>query len=195
MLPRKVRVTNLESFRIWQEQEGLELSWLMDRLTDSTEPTEAMKAGTALHKCLEEATEHDTNVLAIGDYRFDFNCECQVVIPAIKECELSKMYGDIQVVGHFDGQIGNMLVDYKSTETFDADRYMDSYQWRFYLDMSGCDVFLYQVFVIREFGPPGCYEVRETHQLKQYRYPDLHRDCEKLVGEYREVMAGFLVAA
>ena len=195
MLPRRVRVTNLDAFRIWKGTEGLDLGWLMSRLEDKTEPSEAMKAGTALHKALEEACEMEVGTLAIGDYRFDFNCECQVVLPTIRESELRGQYGDIEVVGHIDGQIGNMVVDYKSTETFDPEHYMESYQWRLYLDMSGCDVFLYHIFVLREFGPPGCYEVRETHQLKQYRYPELHSDCERLVNDYRSVMGGLLVAA
>lgn len=195
MLARSVRVTNLDSFRIWKGTEGLDLDWLMTRLQDKTEPSDAMKAGTALHKALESACEMDVGTLAIDDYRFDFNCDCRIVLPVIRECELSRQYGDIQVVGHFDGQIGNMIVDYKSTEQFDPERYMESYQWRFYLDMGGCDVFLYQIFVIREFGPPGCYEVLDTHQLKQYRYPELHSDCEKLVSEYRSVMGSLLEVA
>jgi hypothetical protein len=195
VLARSVRVTNLDAFRIWKGTEGLDLDWLLTRLQDKTEPSDAMKAGTALHKGLEEACEMEVGTLAVGDYRFDFNCECRIVLPAIRECELNKQYGDIAVVGHADGQIGNMIVDYKSTEQFDPERYMESYQWRFYLDMSDCDVFLYQIFVLREFGPPGCYEVRDTHQLKQYRYPDLHRDCDRLVNEYRAVMGNLLEVA
>lgn len=192
MLPRSVRVTNLDAFRIWKGTEGLGMDWLMTRLKDETEPSDAMRAGTALHKALENAAEMECGSLVSGDYRFDFNCECQVIIPTVKECEFRKEYGDIEVVGHVDGLLGKRVTDYKSTETFDPDRYMESYQWRFYLDMSGCDEFWYQVFVIKPFGPPMSYSVRETHLLKQYRYPEQHADCERLVDDFREVMGSAL---
>lgn len=194
MLSREIRVTNLDAFRIWKETEGLGMDWLMTRLNNETEPTDQMKAGTALHKALELGCEMECGSLVSGDYRFDFNCECQVVLPTLRECEFRKQYGDITVIGHVDGLSGKLITDYKTTETFDPDRYMESYQWRFYLDMSDSDVFLYQIFILKEFGPEKCYSVRETHHLKQYRYPELHSDCQNLVDEYKAVM-GELIAA
>lgn len=191
MSQREIRVTNLDAFRMWIGTESLDLGWMLTRLKGETEPSEQMKAGTAMHKALEEACEIECHTYAAADYSFDFNCECQIVLPTIREVEFRKDYGELAVVGHADGQIGNMIVDYKTTEQFDPERYMESYQWRYYLDMSGCDQFLYQIFVIRPFGPPRCYEVRETHTIKHYRYPGLHSDCERLalscfhtLGEY-----------
>jgi hypothetical protein len=189
MLPREVRVTQLDAFRIWQETEDLGMDWLLPRILGKQEETPEMAAGTALHQALETIEiPGEVNTVFSGEYRFDFNCACEVVLPTIRESEFAKQYGDVYVTGHVDGLIGNMVVDYKTTGQFDWDRYMESYQWRFYLDMSGCDQFLYQVFVIKPFGPEKCFSIVDTHQIKQFRYPELHQDCEQLVRAYRQVV-------
>lgn len=190
MLPREVRVTSLDAFRMWRETEGLEMDWLLPRILGKQEETQEMKAGTALHQALAYDLDgkQELNTIFASGFRFDFNCACEVVLPTIREQEFAKHYGDILVTGHVDGLIGNMVIDYKTTQQFDWDRYMESYQWRFYLDMSECDQFLYQIFVLKPFGPEGNYEIRDTHKIRQYRYPELNRDCEDLVRDYSEMV-------
>lgn len=186
----EVRVTQLDRFRIWMEDEELGMDWLLPTLLGEQEETEPMKVGTAFHKGMEsvEAGQEVATMLADG-YRFDFACgDCELLLPTIRESEFSRRYGDIRVVGHVDGIIGNSIIDYKTCTQFDADRYMASYQWRFYLDLSECDSFVYQVFVIKGFGPPDCYSVVAAHTLKQFRYPELHTDCENLVRRYSEIV-------
>lgn len=190
-LPHEVRVTQLDAFRIWEQTEDLDMDWLLPRILGNQEETEVMRAGTALHKALEhlDGSELEIDTLLTDEYRFDFNCgPCEIMLPTIRETEFVKHYGDILVAGHVDGLIGNAIIDYKTTAAFDAERYMESYQWRYYLDLSGCDQFLYQIFVMKDFGPPHCYSITAAHTLKQYRYPELHTDCENLVREYEEIV-------
>lgn len=184
----QVRVTQLEQFRLYQEDEELSLGWLLNRLSGQAETTEKMQAGTAFHKAIELAIEGELGTLASGDYRFDFNCDCVVQVPTLKELEITKQYGDLTVVGHTDGIIGKEVIDYKTTQQFDPDRLMSGYQWRYYLDMLDCDSFCWQVFVVRDFGPPGTYEVKDVHTLRQKRYPGLHDDCLRLANEYAQLM-------
>lgn len=179
-----VRVTNLEQFRIWKEDEDLELGWILTRLLGKEPPSDAMLAGTAFHSAIEQASESELGCLVFGDYRFDVNCDCEIVVPTFKELAIEKQYGDLLVTGHVDGLIGKEVVDYKTTGQFDADRYMTSFQWRFYLDILEANRFRYEVFVISDFGPPKCYEVKQHHRLVQNRYPELTRDCEQLTQEY-----------
>lgn len=194
MLPREVRVTQLDAFRIWQTTEDLDMDWLLPRILGTQPETIEMAAGTALHQALEtlsfcnDYATNEVDTVSSGDYRFDFNCQAEIVVPTIKESEFAKQYGDIMVTGHVDGLIGNMVIDYKTTKQFDWDRYMESYQWRFYLDMSGCNQFLYQIFVIKPFGPEKCFSIVDSHKIKQFRYPELHQDCEQLVRDYRQVV-------
>lgn len=184
------RVSHLEQFRIWKDDEDLSMEWLQHRIRGDEEPSDAMKAGTAFHAALEKIGLCQVNSLVIGDYRFDFNCECTIALPKIRETRVERQYGNLLVNGTVDAIIGKEVTDYKTTGQFDPDRYMSGYQWRFYLDMMECDTFCWQVFVIREFGPPGCYEVRDVHTLRQARYPQMHDDCQQLVDEYYSVLRG-----
>jgi hypothetical protein len=192
------RVTDLEDFRIYKTTPDLDLGWLENRLFGAREETEQMAAGTAFHAILQDldvAAEPDGRLgkeiasLAKGPYRFDFNCNAEIELPRLREVAFSRQYGNRWVTGHVDGVRGNKIIEYKTTESLDAQRYMESYQWRFYIDLSDCDEVLYQIFVIRPFGPPGNYSVKEAHHLRQFRYPDLHQDCERLVEEFDECLA------
>lgn len=118
-------------------------------------------------------------------YRFDFNCDCEISALDIKELPAEKMYGDLLVRGRIDGIQGREITDYKTTSQFDPDRLFEGYQWRFYLDMLDCDRFRWEVFVLDERGE-GRYEVRQAHRLVQFRYPNLHEDCERLAKEYSD---------
>lgn len=180
-----VSVSTLDLFRMWNESEDLDLQWLMQRLL-SKEQTEQMKAGEAFHAALEAiGHEAELNSLAHGDYRFDFNCDAEINLTAFREQWIRKQYDGVLVRGRVDAVWGKHITDYKTTADFDPDRYMFGYQWRLYLDMTGCDKFTWKVFVMREFGPPGCYEINQFHELSQKRYPDLEKDCEELIHQYR----------
>lgn len=182
-------VSNIELFRVWEQDEELDLGWLLTRILGKEPPSDSMKAGTAFHSALEQSREGEMGALAFGDYRFDFNCDCAIYLPPIKELPISGIYGDLEVRGRVDGVNGKEVIDYKTTEQFDADRFMESYQWRFYLDMLDCDRFRWEVFVISEFGPQYCYSVRQVHSLVQKRYPKLHEDCEKLAKRYSKFIS------
>lgn len=185
----RLRVTELEAFRVWRKDEELDAGWLFTRLLGQEPPSDAMQAGTAFHSALECAGEGDLTTLAYGKYRFDFACDSIVPISTVKELEIEKQYGDLLVTGHVDGLIGKEVVDYKTTGQFDPDRYMNSYQWRYYLDILEADRFRWEIFVISEFGQPFCYSVRQHHTLIQARYPGLHEDCERLAREYVDFAA------
>lgn len=179
-----VRVTALEQFRLFQEDDDLDVGWLLTRLLGKEPPSDAMLAGTAFHSALEQAQEGNLASLSFGNYLFDFNCDSEIQIPTLKELEIQKQYGDLLVTGHVDGLTGKEVVDYKTTAQFDADRYMSGYQWRYYLDILDAKRFRWEVFVISDFGPPFCYEVKQCHRLIQVAYPGIHEDCAQLAHDY-----------
>lgn len=193
-----VRVTDLEQFRIWRDDEDMEVGWLLNRLLRKEAPTSLMKAGTAFHSAIEGAGRGVLATLSLGDYRFDFNCECELPEPAVKELEVQKQYGDLLVIGHVDGLIGKEVIDYKTTGQFDPARYLEGYQWRFYLDLLDANTFRWEVFVMSEFGAAmavgernlECFTIREVHRLVQFRYPNLHEDCLRLARDYYDFASG-----
>lgn len=175
------RVSNLEAFRRWREDEEQSLEDLIRYITVD-DPTPAMLAGTAFHKALEtaECGTHDT--LKANGYTFHLTGG-DIELPSIREMRGDRDYGGLIVSGQVDAIIGKTVIDHKTTSKFDAERYLAGYQWRFYLDIFGGDVFRWNVFEIREVAPNE-YTVAEPQTLSANRYPEMHDDCSALAGEY-----------
>lgn len=182
---RSVSVSNLDLYRFWRGSEDLDLDWLLRRLRGEEPQTEPMKAGEALHAALERSDVGETEILQGNGYLFRFLTDCAVEIPIARELSISKTYGELRVRGRVDGMSGNQIVDYKTTQSFDADRLLEGYQWRFYLAMTGCDSFLWKVFVLSEEAPNE-FNIVTVHELRQHRYDGLDADCERLAAQFCE---------
>jgi hypothetical protein len=181
-------VTNIELYRIWKSQEDLGLDWIVARLT-APEATEKMKAGKAFHAALEKAQETEHYSVSANGYAFSFLCDAEMALPQMRECSVTKNYAGLLVKGRVDGIYGKAVSDIKTTEDVDLDRYMESLQWRYYLDMTDADRFDWHIFQMREVrsnDPTRLYEVFGYHKLTQYRYVNLAYDCLKAAQEYKE---------
>lgn len=183
------RVSNLEAFRYWRHAEDQTIEDLIARLT-SYSPSEAMLAGTAFHAALEKAQpgEHDT--LYANGFTFHMP-EGTLALPAIRELRLHGNYGPLTVTGCVDILTGKRVEDHKTTGRFDPERYLEGYQWRFYLDLSGADVFRWNVFEISEVTP-RVYHVADPQYLHQYRYPGMHADCMRLAADFHDTLGPYL---
>lgn len=186
---REASVTDICLFRTWKEEEDLDVGWLLTKLR-TREKTEKMAAGEAFHKALEFAGDDDHFTLNAMDYRFDILCEVDLQLPALREVPMSREYGQLLVKGRVDALQGHIVDEIKTTEQFDADRYMKSYQWRFYLDIPDANQFNFHVFQMSQRKDKE-YEVYGYHKLTQYRYNDLRRDCEDLAREYLQFLNEF----
>lgn len=189
----EARVSNLELYRIWSGMENTGVDWIVNRLADNA-PTEKMEKGTAFHKALElAAAGTDCYTLTAMGYTFHVLCDVEISLPSLRETRLVKDYEGLTISGTLDGLTGNTVTDYKTTEQFDGERYMESLQWRFYLDLSGADRFDYKVFQMKEKKEKE-YEVTGYHTLSQFRYADLHSDCLKAARDYKRFADTFLQA-
>ena len=184
------RVSNLEDFRKFEQDEEYPFGVFMNRLVGKEPPSEAMLAGTALHKFLEmvgEGLEFDS--VEIGGCEFIFEKDFLLSIKQIKEIRLSKTYNcfgkDLIVSGCVDVLDNLTIEDHKTTSSFDPDRYLEGYQWRFYLDIFKANRFVWNVFEMREdTKTPKTYYITQLHTLEQYRYPSLESDCQALVERF-----------
>lgn len=184
-------VSNLDLYRTWAEMEGVDPNWLVEKLA-SKEQTEKMAAGVAFHKAMENLpSEGDFGVLTADGYRFDILCDVSMELPKLREMSLTGEYGGLWVRGRVDGCKGKVINDFKTTGQFDPERYMESFTWRFYLDLSDADRFDYHVFVTSEKAEKH-YEVYQYHKLSQFRYPGLHKDCLEVALEYERFAERFL---
>ena len=176
------RVSFVEHWRKWRDDEDSTLEELFSNVE-----SEAMRAGTAFHKAIELAAPGEHDRIEANGYAFDVPGEILLSSSGLKEVRLCKAYlvdgKPVTITGQVDEIHGRQVVDHKTTARFDPDRFLSGYQWRFYLDIFGADIFRWNVFEIAEVGDRQ-YEVRAHHRLEQYRYPGLGRDCQQLVGEF-----------
>lgn len=185
------RVSSIETFRRWRQDEEQDAADLVARLTDF-QPTEAMLAGTAFHKALELATPGDYDELSADGYTFILP-DSAIALPDIRELRAYGRYGALAVTGQVDGLHGKRVEDHKTTASFRPDGYLEGCQWRFYLDIFGADVFRWNVFEISELrGAAGVYTVKPPHIIEQYRYPGLHDDCMDLARDFHQFAAAYL---
>lgn len=179
----RVRVSNIESFRQWREDEEASVEWLIDRILNSM-PSEPMRVGTAFHLALELAPPGDHSTLEADGYTFLLP-DAELEVPEIREIRGEKDYDGLIVTGKLDCMQGRRIDDHKTTSRVDFDRYLAGYSWRFYLDIFGADHFRWNVFPIREVKD-HVYQVEEPQLLEQFRYPALPMDCARLAAEFHE---------
>lgn len=183
------RVSTVEAFRRWEKDEDAELEPMLAQIRGEGVESEAMRAGTAFHKALELCpTGLAADSISDGVYTFHFDGDFAIELTPIRELRSSKVYvvgGEpVAISGQVDALHGKRIEDHKSTGRFDADRYMEGYQWRLYLDIFCADRFRWNVFEIAAMEEPQHYLVRAQHTLEQWRYPALAADCQRLVERF-----------
>ena len=195
------RVSHVSAFARYKEDEDMPIGVLINQIR-SDEQTEAMAKGTAFHKFLEHAQAGETPSTIIDGYTFAFVGDFELYLPPMRETRKALDYGGITVSGCVDAIAGKTVWDHKTTERFDAENYLASWQWKFYLDIHGADRFIWNVWEMNELENDApedsimrgtlAYGVHHLHQLTQYRYPELHADCTALAQEYKEFAAKWL---
>jgi hypothetical protein len=189
----RLSVTDLESYRHWRERDDQDLVALVERLRGVSEPTPQMEAGKAFAKLMENAIEGTAMVeRTVTPWTFDFTgLDTTLEIPPVRELKgewlLHTSSGPVTLVGKVDGLHGRRVHDQKLTERWDAERYLDSLQWRAYLVMFDAYAFTYDVFVARYNG--NRINVTEYHPMTFYRYPAIEADVRRAVEDLARVVA------
>lgn len=193
------RVSNIEAHRRWSNWQPLfdgdeepSLDDLIRQIT-TDEPSEAMKAGTAFHKAVEDAPVGEHATLTALGYTFHL-AGGAVELPPVRELRAYGNYGGLTVTGQVDGLLGKVVIDHKTTGRCDVERYLAGCQWKFYLDLFEANVFRWNIFEIKELAPQE-YRVAEPQVLTAFRYPELHADCAKLAAEYLAFARQYLAPA
>lgn len=206
----RISVSDLETYRYWKDAEDSTMTDLVARLTKQEPPTPQMAAGAAFASLMENAeTGSDLDAAKVDGWEFVFQIDCEFALPLVRELKAEVVFetpsGPVTLVGKVDG-IDGAVHDQKLTESFDAERYLDSLQWRAYLVMFGARTFIYDVFLAKyERGPggknaEGAYVkgdptgkiyVTEYHRLPFYAYADMHADVQHAVNELAEVIVTY----
>jgi hypothetical protein len=182
----RISATDLDAWRYYRDTESASLDALLAQLRHENEPTEAMLAGRAFHRALETCAAGDHTQLQADGYTFDLQLDEELALPAIREVKATRDYridGElVTLVGKVDAIDGLRIEDHKLTTHWDAERFLDSYQWRVYLTIFAAAHFRWNVFEGRAVRP-RYYRVHAMHQLNTSRYPGLERDVVRELGE------------
>jgi hypothetical protein len=180
------RVSHLAAFARWKEMDDVGVDWLINNIR-SDEQTEEMAKGTAFHKFLEhvQAGEELAGTVVDG-YTFAFVGDFELSLPPTRELRKSKIYDGLIVSGCCDAIAGKTIYDHKTTKYFEAENYLTSWQWKFYLDIFGADRFIWNIWEMNELDEPMSYGVNKLHKLEQFRYPAMSKDCLELAQEFKE---------
>ena len=181
----RATVSQLDSYREWKHDDDADLPALLARLK-SQEPTEPMLRGRAFAKCLEAAQQGESDILTADGYTFAFTGDFQIEAFPRREEKREKEYAGVIVPMRCDRVLGKLIVDDKTTGYFEAERYLEKYQYRYYLDAWDADRFVWHIWEVKEMKEPQTYCVHQLHKLETYRYERMHEDCEDLAREFRD---------
>lgn len=196
----RLSVTEIDSWRYYKANEDVTLDDLLARLRKEAPPTTAMLAGSAWHKALElmewDEEAADAEVISVDGFTFRIAADIELNLPEVTELkgemELDTPSGPVTLVGVVDGIDAHGIRDYKLSGRFDAERYMDSFQWRCYLLMFDAQRFAYEVFTAREDDRSGEWLITAYDQLPFYAYPGLADDVQREVEAFAAFVAEYL---
>ena len=192
----KIAVTTIESFRKYLIG-SIEEEDLLKRIRGEFTPSRYMDLGSAFHDILEKADERfipDRNVFkAKNGIEFDEDiirrCYKAINHEAIFEVKATKVYDinnePIEVVAKVDQILGNYIYENKTCwGVFDFEKYFNSCQWKFYLDIFEADRVFYNVFCLSD--KVNGIELRNIEQFSFNRYPDIKNDLNYLLHAFLE---------
>lgn len=185
------RASRLDEYRAYMSGE----MWNGDEYTAAEfirrmttfEETPAMAAGTAVHLAVERAPFGELpDHIDIKGWHIHFDLDAVVATPELREVELHREHNGIPLFGRCDAIDANSVHDLKTTSSIDVDRYLDSYQWRSYLWMSGRQRFVYDILRVKVDESIKVVTVLEYVPIEVTAYPRLASDVEGLLEQFHE---------
>lgn len=156
---------------------------------EKREPSEVMLRGRAWHEAVQTGLSEVVLEDGGASYRFDPRAVQAVWDnrPADSFAEVSGTLElpEIGVVMHLrtDGLVGNEIHEDKTTSRIDADRYVNTCQWRAYLEAFECALVVYHVVRLGKPRNSDVWEVKDYLPFRQYRYPAMRADLIQQVGD------------
>lgn len=182
---------------------------LIDSLSGEFNGNDKTKTGSAYHKILEGEYEVMNNLVSVKADGLHFAFTMEQAIHGmnyhaehdkmVHEMSIQKIYdtrfGPIQVGGRIDGIEGVIIRDAKTKyKAVTATEYMDSCQWKFYLDILEVDQFYFDVFEFKGFDSLpdqspiilNGVDVIPYEPIPCLRYAAMQTDVAKLLNDFLE---------
>lgn len=192
----RLAVTELDAWRWHRDKPDAVHEDMVSRLRYRSTATPRMMAGRAFHTALEYADYGDHDHLEADGYLFllDPGFSCTLELTPTRELLATKTYlvdgQQVTLVGKVDGIFGRRVDDHKFSAGFPADRLLEGYQWRCYLDIFEAETFRWNVFSGREGEARDTYVITAFNRLEARRYAGMSEDVrDQLAGLVRFVRA------
>lgn len=187
----RISTTTLESFRLFMapEQDWMTEASLIATIKGEFTPTPQVELGLAFGRVLEDPDRWRTR----GGFRCNgYTFDDATMAPALAcidrrgifEAKGQKRYGDCDVVAKADHLLGAHLSEFKTTtSTFNFEKYADSCQWRFMVDIFGPVQVTYRVFLLEDHEN-GVATLKGIESFNLFPYAALHQDCRDLLQQF-----------
>lgn len=187
--PLRIAVSDLDSYAYYRNPDvQMTGDEFLTRIRREEPMSEKASTGSKVHAVIESmfSSEEAPEVPLVWD--------CDVDLPEVAASEV-RVYQDYEILGRHvvmagrvDAIYGFTAADWKVTfRAMDAERYLDSWQWRAYLRMLGEDYkrFRYQIFrgSIRKSGN---IHITDSTHYHTYRYSGMEDAVDGLVFEFVE---------
>lgn len=187
-------VTQLDQLIWFRRLEDMTVDELAARLMGRPEPSRQMEAGTAWHSVLENPPSEPLSAITCNGFHFVIECDAEITLPQVREIRAARAYQvggvEVRLSGGCDGISGNVVTDHKLTARPDPENYLNSYQWRAYLDIFGADVFEYILYAAKDDG--DVIRIRDVAPFRFYRYPGMSDDLMRGIRDYVEFCRDYL---
>lgn len=188
------RATQVEAYRRYRDSWCTTYEELIATLKGQLVANDAMKFGTAVHTALESKLTKPEPMLHVNEYKFspasiklateglDHYASCETKVSRTLYAEDGT---ELTLVGTCDVITGTHVMDYKTTMKSITDTkiqaYQDSYQWRCYLSMTGCEHFTFRIMQWDEDA--GFWYIKNMQDVRCDRYIGMIDDVERMVRE------------
>lgn len=204
----RISTTAVESYRLFKNEDWFDFEKIKADLSKKSEQTDLMLRGSSLHEILECPPEN--RMMRFGSYSatgapiyrhlnhswsmadidgIELTDEGKNEIKVEHFIEFPKF--NVLLVAKVDKLNGYEITDYKTTESaFDADKYMDSIQWKIYCLIFGAKRFIYRIFELSPFylnrnsGLIDFWQIKDEHILECVPYLGMENEIRETIQDF-----------
>lgn len=204
----RIATTSIDLYNRFLCDEEFPEEVFISQLTKKTPATKYMQLGSAFHEILEDPWGAYNRHAKLTSHEGNFMSKEGIVFPddVIRPCfdfidydhpfeiKLTKNYAvisefnpsgfePVEVVAKVDQGKGNFVIEHKSCWTqFKYDKYADSLQWKFYLDIFQAQRCIYKVFELSDLA--GGIKFRQFHSFHFDWHEGIPKELETILESF-----------
>ena len=187
----RISATLLQEFALYLTEDWYTEAMLQDTIKGVFKSTPEIQMGLAYHKLLERPQKNLEGLYERNGFRFApeaIESMLEKLEPGVFEVKLEKSVGftregdDVVLVAKVDHIAGLHVSEFKTTtDPFNAEKYLGSYQWRTYCLVFEAQQLSYHVAVLEPVDDR--IQLRDLASMNVYPYTGLESDVTAMVRE------------